>query len=171
MLSTSEILILGMLAEEPRHGYDIEKLITDRGMRKWAEIGFSSIYYLLDKLEFKGYVTSNDSQGKERKQFSITLLGISTLKTETAKLLVERKPANTHLMAGLATSLMLNNAEYIGALSERQSILTDDLKALKAKSAVMQHAPLPARRLFGMSETLLKAELDWIKNEIERSKS
>lgn len=171
MLSASEILILGMLAEKPRHGYDIEKLITDRGMRKWADIGFSSIYYLLDKLESKGYVASSESQGKERKQFSITLLGTSTLKTETAKLIVERKPANTHLMAGLATSLMLNNDEYIDALSEREATLTDDLNALKAKSVEMKHAPLSARRLFGISEALLKAELDWINSEIERNKS
>jgi DNA-binding PadR family transcriptional regulator len=171
MLSTSEILILGILAEEPRHGYDIEKLITDRGMRKWADIGFSSIYYLLDKLESKGYVTSSESQGKERKQFSITLRGTSTLKTETAKLIVQRKPANAHLMAGLATSLMLDADEYINALSERQSTLTDDLNALIVKSAAMKHAPLSARRLFGISEALLKAELDWIKSEIERSES
>ena len=42
--SLTEELILGILAEQPHHGYQIEKLIIDRGMRKWTDVGFSSIY-------------------------------------------------------------------------------------------------------------------------------
>ena len=34
--SLTEELILGLLAEQPRHGYQIEKLIEDRGMRRWT---------------------------------------------------------------------------------------------------------------------------------------
>ena len=52
--SLTEELILGILAEQPHHGYQIEKLIVDRGMRKWTDVGFSSIYYVLEKLEKKG---------------------------------------------------------------------------------------------------------------------
>ncbi|MCY7144283.1 PadR family transcriptional regulator, partial [Streptococcus gordonii] len=44
--SLTEELILGLLAEQPRHGYQIEKLIEDREMRRWTEVGFSSIYYV-----------------------------------------------------------------------------------------------------------------------------
>ena len=39
--SLTEELILGILAEQPRHGYQIEKLIEERGMRKWTDVGFS----------------------------------------------------------------------------------------------------------------------------------
>ncbi|QBJ94950.1 hypothetical protein ERC79_02460 [Rhodococcus sp. ABRD24] len=40
----------GLLAEQPRHGFDLEKVIDARGIRQWTDIGFSSIYRLLGKL-------------------------------------------------------------------------------------------------------------------------
>ena len=35
---------------------EIEHVIEERGMRDWTEIGFSSIYYLLKKLEKEGLI-------------------------------------------------------------------------------------------------------------------
>lgn len=52
-ISLTEQLILGILAEGPQHGYHIEQIIKERDMRKWTDVGFSSIYYTLDKLEKK----------------------------------------------------------------------------------------------------------------------
>ena len=56
-LTLSEQLLLGILAEKDYHGYDIEKVIKERGMRQWTGIGFSSIYYLLNRLEQNQLVT------------------------------------------------------------------------------------------------------------------
>ena len=60
--SLTEELILGILAEQPHHGYQIEKLIVDRGMRKWTDVGFSSIYYVLEKLEKNELAAFGDGQ-------------------------------------------------------------------------------------------------------------
>ena len=57
-MTNAELAILSLIAETPRHGYDIEQTIENRGMREWTEIGFSSIYYLLNKLEKTGFVGS-----------------------------------------------------------------------------------------------------------------
>ena len=72
LLSPTETIILGIVAEQPTHGYDINKVLEIRNVRKWADIGFSSIYYVLDKLESKKLVTSDTSSGKEQKKYSIT---------------------------------------------------------------------------------------------------
>ena len=66
--SLTEELILGILAEQPHHGYQIEKLIVDRGMRKWTDVGFSSIYYVLEKLEKKDLAKSVPAKGKDKKE-------------------------------------------------------------------------------------------------------
>ena len=50
-MTNAELAILSLVAEQPRHGYEIENVIEQRGMRAWTEIGFSSIYYILKKLE------------------------------------------------------------------------------------------------------------------------
>ena len=167
-LSLSEQLILGILSEQARHGYDIEKLITDRGMRKWTDVGFSSIYYVLERLEAKGLATSTNTQGKEKKQYSITTTGVSMLKDEAKKLIAEHKPANTHFMAGLATSQLSGDTELNKTLEKRKTLLATDLKALQSKQSSLTHMPRPARQLFSLSETLLKAELSWVNKELKR---
>jgi DNA-binding PadR family transcriptional regulator len=54
MMTNAELAILSLVDERPRHGYEVEQVIEERGMREWTEIGFSSIYYLLKKLEREG---------------------------------------------------------------------------------------------------------------------
>ena len=50
-LTDAELLTLGLVAEMPRHGYQLEQVIEQRTMREWTQIGFSSIYFVLGKLE------------------------------------------------------------------------------------------------------------------------
>ena len=169
-LSLSEQLILGILSEQARHGYDIEKIIIERGMRKWAVVGFSSIYYVLERLEEKGLATGDDTQGNEKKQYSITNGGVSVLKAETKKRIAERMPANTHFMTGLATSNLIGASELAKSLEQRKVELASDLEALKDKQFTIENIPQSARRLLELGETLLEAELSWINKELERTK-
>ena len=169
-LSLSEQLILGILSEQARHGYDIEKIIIERGMRKWAVVGFSSIYYVLERLEEKGLATGDDTQGNEKKQYSITNGGVSVLKAETKKRIAERMPANTHFMTGLATSNLIGASELAKSLEQRKVELASDLEALKDKQFTIENMPQSARRLLELGETLLEAELRWINKELERTK-
>jgi DNA-binding PadR family transcriptional regulator len=169
-LSLSEQLILGILSEQARHGYDIEKIIIERGMRKWAVVGFSSIYYVLERLEEKGLATGDDTQGNEKKQYSITNGGVSVLKAETKKRIAERMPANTHFMTGLATSNLIGASELAKSLEQRKVELASDLEALKDKQFTIENIPQSARRLLELGETLLEAELRWINKELERTK-
>ena len=169
-LSLSEHLILGILSEQARHGYDIEKIIIERGMRKWAVVGFSSIYYVLERLEEKGLATGDDTQGNEKKQYSITNGGVSVLKAETKKRIAERMPANTHFMTGLATSNLIGVSELAKSLEQRKVELASDLEALKDKQFTIENIPQSARRLLELGETLLEAELRWINKELERTK-
>ncbi|SBT43540.1 hypothetical protein [Micromonospora auratinigra] len=53
-LTPAELTLLGLVIERPRHGYDPERVVAQRGVREWTDIGFSSIYYLLAELERRG---------------------------------------------------------------------------------------------------------------------
>lgn len=89
-ISDLETAILGLLYEEPQHGYQLEKTIEGWGMRNWTPIGFSSIYYVLKKLEKKELVESKleKVEGKpSRKVFTITDLGKNTMKEKLTSLL------------------------------------------------------------------------------------
>ena len=53
-MTNAELAVLSLVVERPRHGYEIEQVIAERGMRDWTDVGFSSIYYLLGKMEKAG---------------------------------------------------------------------------------------------------------------------
>ncbi len=57
-LTDAELLLLGLVAEMPRHGYELDQVIQQRSMREWTQIGFSSIYFVLGKLEKMKLVTA-----------------------------------------------------------------------------------------------------------------
>jgi len=83
MISDVEASLLGLLCEAPKYGYEIEKLILDRNMRVWTDIAFSSIYYVLKKLEAKGLITSRLEavEGKpSRRIYSMTPEGLQELR-------------------------------------------------------------------------------------------
>lgn len=89
-LSDSEINILGIIRKGYKYGYEIEKFIEKEEMRDWTSIGFSSIYYVLGRLEKKGCINS----GKDitanniiRKIFEITEFGIEIFDQNVIRLL------------------------------------------------------------------------------------
>lgn len=168
--SLTEELILGILSEHPEHGYNIEKIIETRGMRKWTDIGFSSIYYVLDKLEKKGLASGKNANGKEKREYSITEAGLNVLKEKTKKRIEERMPANTHFMTGLANSPILDEREITESLRKRKMQLERDLVNLKEKSKGKNTASRSAARLFGLSERLILAELKWLHEETGEGK-
>ena len=164
--SLTEELILGILSEHSEHGYNIEKIIETRGMRKWTDIGFSSIYYVLDKLEKKGLASGKNANGKEKKEYSITESGLNVLREKTKKRIEERMPANTHLMTGLANSAVLDGVEVADSLLKRKIRLEQDLINLKEKAKEKNTVSRSAARLFGLSEKLILAELEWLNEEM-----
>jgi hypothetical protein len=69
-LTDAELLVLGLVAEMPRHGYQLEQVIEQRGMREWTRIGFSSIYFVLGKLEMMGlFAAKKTGRGQSKENF------------------------------------------------------------------------------------------------------
>src|SRR5579859_1634908 len=62
-------IILDLLKDQPRHGYDIIRALEDR-MRGYYRPSPGSVYPTLQMLEDLGYVTSSQQEGK--KIYSIT---------------------------------------------------------------------------------------------------
>lgn len=60
-----ELVILGLLKDNSRHGYEIKKQITDF-LTYFAGLEFESIYYSLSSLEKKGMVKKTVTASKNR---------------------------------------------------------------------------------------------------------
>jgi len=105
-MTNTELAILSLIAEKDRHGYEIESLIEERGMREWTEIGFSSIYYILKKLEkkkwIKGKVVRQAGPGRSRVVYHISAAGRKALRASTLEALSVPHSASSPMQLGLA---------------------------------------------------------------------
>ena len=112
-MTNAELAVLSLVAQQPRHGYEIEQVIEERGMRNWTEIGFSSIYYLLKKLERKGLVESHIEEaerGAARRVYRITQAGVKALRAGLHDALSIPRFHSSSLLLGLSNLPALSPA-------------------------------------------------------------
>lgn len=171
-LTNAEFSILSLVAEQPRHGYQIEQVIEQRGMRQWTRVGFSSIYYLLGKLEEKGLVEVTaevqDGRGPARKVFSLTEQGQQALDRAIEMALSEPQPCYPPILLGMASLPRLGQQAVIEALQTYRAKLTEQRQAMRRNQAAQPDLPYFVDAMFGYSEALIQAELDWLAEFITR---
>lgn len=173
-ISRLELLILQFLNwKEPLYAYEIEKIIERVHARDWLDIGFSTIYYALNRLYKKGLVTRQQELQESkppRVLYTRTFSGETILKTEVAKAL---------------HSLELPKSDYNQALLSidlfgKDELLTSGQKRLarcqKALHAIQQAHAEQGRE--GMRQLillrnmrLLEAEITWLTDWIEMVKT
>jgi DNA-binding PadR family transcriptional regulator len=162
-LTDSELLVLGLVAEMPRHGYELEQVIEQRGMREWTQIAFSSIYFVLGKLEKKGLVRVNaPPAAKAKKSYTITRTGRKALVNRTLTALKTVRPTYSSLLMGLIHWSELTRVQALAALQTRKESVAKEVERLE--NIHFQQQPLPDHvdAMFDFSIGQLKAEADWI---------
>lgn len=162
-LTDSELLVLGLVAEMPRHGYELEQVIEERGMREWTQIGFSSIYYVLGKLEQRGLVKADiPANAKAKKSYTMTTLGKKTLIDQTLATLQSVHPIYPSLLLGMIHWSVLTRVQALGALETRKSAVAEELERLQSIHFEQQPLPDYVDAIFEYSIGQLQAEANWI---------
>jgi len=167
-MSEIELVVLGLINEEPRHGYQIEALIEERGIREWTNIAFSSIYYVLKRLSDAALVTwelKEANRGSAKKVYRISKKGKQVLKESILKTLSSPDFSNMFLL-GLANLPILSPKEATSALNCYKTKQEEKLKELKHKNEAM--LPLHVKAMFSRSITIIEAELAWLSEFIEQ---
>ncbi|MBB5017556.1 DNA-binding PadR family transcriptional regulator [Chitinivorax tropicus] len=171
-LTDSELLLLGLVAEMPRHGYEIEHVLETRGMREWTQIGFSSIYFVLGKLEKAGLVLAEVPAGtKARKTFSITSEGNRVLLEQTISSLQTYRPTYSSLLLGMIHWPALSRDSALAALDGRLSSITAEIERLETLRRQRQPMPDHVEVLFDFSASQLAAERTWITATLDYMRS
>ncbi len=171
-MTNAELAVLTLIAEKPRHGYEIEQVIEERGMRDWTEIGFSSIYYLLKKLQKKGYIEGRTERqagkGPSRMVYHLTPAGRGAVHEGVLEALSHPQRPYPPLQIGMANLPGVSRAEALDALSQYRNAL--DKRMLDLKDNWEGKGPLPyfVDAMFDYSVNMLQAELAWIETFIKR---
>lgn len=172
-MTNSELAILTLIAEAPHHGYEIEQLIRERGMRNWTELAFSSIYYILNRLVRQGYATveiiSAIDGRLNRNVYTATPAGTSTLKDEILNALQVPAANNQRFLLALSCQPLFSRAEMLSALQARQSALSGIIEELSFHpDPLNDRSPAYALAMFEYSLMLLLAERSWVEDYILR---
>ena len=173
-MTNAELAVLGLIVEKSRHGYEIEQIIEQRGMRDWTEIGFSSIYYLLKKLEGKGYIESHmeqpEGRGPARKVYAITTAGYQAWYQASLDAIRRPEPAPSSFLLGLSGWPALAGEDAVTALTDYLALLKDRKAHVTARQQAQQPVPPHVRAMFDYSLTLIQAEIDWLEAFIRENR-
>jgi DNA-binding PadR family transcriptional regulator len=165
-LTDAELTLLGLLVEQPRHGYELEEVITARGMREWTEIGFSSIYYLLAKLRERGLIEESGpprgGRGKARKVYAPTQAGRRACAQAAESAIAEFRPVFPPILVGLANQPLIPTARLRAALDRRAMALDQRELAVREAAEAAADAPDFVRAIFDYSRGQLAAERAWL---------
>jgi len=168
-MTNAELIVLGLLAEGYTYGYQIEAKVKERNIRHWADIGYSSIYYILGKLEKKHLVTSKheeSAQGPNRRVFTMTAAGKRLLTDQVLVKLSQRIPVPSSFYIGLA---LLNNVDQKAAgkaLAEHAVSVHTRLRQLEQD--YQRGQPVAMGVAFDFGRRLAEFELSWLEGLITR---
>lgn len=171
-ITNSELALLGLLMESPMHGYQIEQIIEDRGMREWTPIGFSSIYYLLDKMKDKGWLASSlvqsTGKGPARQTYRTTSAGKKIWKDAALSALENPHRAYGNFILGLASLPLLDLTEILKAVTHYRNLLKERRDRVQKKlDSYAGTLPWQVDELFQYSLTQVSAELAWVERFLQ----
>jgi DNA-binding PadR family transcriptional regulator len=171
-LTDAELVLLSLICEQPLHGYQLEQRITERNMRAWTDLSTSSIYYILGRLEEKGFIEEQDSapseRGIPRKTYRITAEGEIVWKHATMQALSSPTITYTNFLMGLHNLWKIPTAEALVAVQSYRSWLENDLERQRVALDSMGEIHFPVDVLFEYGFVLGEAELSFLTDLIER---
>lgn len=170
-MTNAELAILGLIVERPLHGYAIEQTIEERGMRDWTEVGFSSIYYILNKLEKDSLITSRlektPGRGPARKVYEITAKGRSVWLQASLNALTQPGTPNSSLLLGLVGLPAIPSGQAIAALQQYRGHLAERRERLQVNwQAAGGGLPLFLEGMFEYGYRLVETEIEWLEEFI-----
>jgi len=182
----NQVIILAMLNERERYGYEINKLLKEK-YSLYTRVSSSSIYYTLDSLAKEGLITKREEKVGNRPTrsiYSITPVGKKEFRTKLLKM-VKREGGKVHQMDpfNLPFSLMdhlpqeiLSDYERKYIMEKRRDKVDEQLQGLKHLFTTIE--PLVAEgkdpeldlftlMLIRRGIVHLQAENRWIKEVID----
>jgi len=130
-LTTPDLVLLSLLAERPRHGYQANAELERREVRDWAGISRPQVYYSIEKLAQLGLVRASEDEsaaaGPERRVFQTTAKGRAALADA-----LEREEWATHrerppFLTWIALSWQARPGVFRQQIKRRREFLENEL--------------------------------------------
>ncbi|CAM3396540.1 PadR family transcriptional regulator [Kibdelosporangium persicum] len=175
-MSSTRLLVLGLLHEQPRHGYEINQMISAGALEQWTAVKSGSVYHALTKLEAEELIETHSEErvgDRVRHLYAITPAGREVLRDLVrSTLAVPPHAVRSDFPLALRWAELLDRREILGLLDSCAEAIEKErrLTALgrQAKAAM---SPL-AQAVFDNTEAHLAADaklLDQIRTALSSS--
>mgnify|MGYP002796814186 CR=1 FL=1 len=167
MVSSIDLVILGIVLEKPQSAYDIQKDVEYHHLSRWTKISVPSIYRKVLQLSEKGYLKSNVVKGDrfaDKAIYSITDKGrkyfnelMSTYASESIPLLFDFNVVITNLNK-------VSKDEALKLISKLRTSIQSSALSSEQYAAEFSDIPLVGKTIFEQQRLLYHALLDWLDN-------
>ncbi len=141
LVSQVELVVLGLLMEGERHGYDLVREMDERGLRRWTHVSKIAVYKALARLEERGCLTSwteRPGSAPEKRVYAVTSQGEERLRDLLFSLCSSRDYLRLDICAGLAFLRHLGREDAREALEARISFLDGEARRLGREMRMMR---------------------------------
>jgi DNA-binding PadR family transcriptional regulator len=165
---TLEYILLGLIREEPSHGYALfERLTNTQALSLIWQVKRSKLYYLLDKSENEGYldaVTSSQGPYPDRKVYQITELGLEALEDWLHTPVRSSRFIRLAFLSKLYFLIQEDNQAAASLIEAQLEICHTWLRNLQKQSQPINPSDFISRQVFSFRMGQIKAMIDWLED-------
>jgi DNA-binding PadR family transcriptional regulator len=166
-MSKIDLVLLGLLMEQERHGYDILLAIEEREMTQWVGVSTQGIYKGLARLEARGLLERREESGEShpnRNVYRITESGVEQFHELAGRAIAEPVQPYFPVLWGIGFAHLLERDDLLAQLEARRNQLKTLPGLLAEHRARHQNieCPLTADAIIEYYEELIEMELNWM---------
>lgn len=165
---TLEYILLGLIRDEPAHGYALFGRLKDsKELSLIWQVKRSKVYYLLEKSEKEGYLSSvTSAQGPypDRKVYRITELGRNILEEWLHTPVRSSRFVRLAFLSKLYFLSREDNESAQELIEKQIEVCKKWLESLKKRSQIVGPGEFMSAEIFSFRVGQIKAMIDWLEN-------
>ena len=165
---TLEYILLGLIQEEPTHGYALfEKLRNTTELSLIWQVKRSKLYYLLDKLETDGYLTSflsKEGPYPERNVYQITNKGSEVLEQWLYSPVLSSRYVRLAFLSKLYFAIRENREKAIELISTQIEVCREWLSSLEEGDLTLDKGEFINSQVYQFRIGQIEAMIKWLEN-------
>lgn len=167
-MTKNDLVVLGLLREQPMYGYQIKQQVEQRHLDHWAHVSLPSIYNTLNRLEKRGLIAARQEKvGKmpERTVYRLTPKGEKGLARLVEKALVSKRAPEDDFSVGVAFMYGLQKDRAEACLREKLELLRSHRFHLKKElEAYTEYIPFNWMSLINVSMGHIQLEIEHVES-------
>jgi DNA-binding PadR family transcriptional regulator len=153
--------LLGLLAKQPRHGYDLKNAV-EKAFGGQREINFGQIYTTLSRLERDGLISAGATEdGRGKKIYSITQTGRTELESWLDRIVEKAEPYKDEFLVKLIIRHLAGYNDSLASITRQRQAYLQQLRDLGALAAQTSDDPYVSLLIEG-AMLHLQADLRWL---------